>query len=197
MGPGGLPGHCVLRSDRFGRAEGPSSGRFPHPDRFAVIVLVLAWLWFGGDQRAVLRTRRSGLLVTATCVFLALAVASLLLDAGRIIDLSDFQLAEKHFARLGSFLVPARGSRSPRCGLRMCAGFAELSDRAGALMSIGMLVERRTGYNVFYELEPRDSRADRQRRGVADRHSPGVRLRRSGHCRGPHEAIPSPLRRCS
>src|ERR1700689_2777946 len=23
-----------------------------HPDRFAVIGLVLAWLWFGGDQRA-------------------------------------------------------------------------------------------------------------------------------------------------
>ena len=35
-------------------------------------------------------------------------------------------------------------------------------------MSIGMLVERRTGYNIFYELEPRNPRADRQRRTVAD-----------------------------
>jgi hypothetical protein len=31
------------------------------PDRFAIGGLVLAWVWFGGDQRAFLRTRRSKL----------------------------------------------------------------------------------------------------------------------------------------
>src|SRR5271155_4511711 len=30
-------------------------------DRFAIVLLVLAWLWLGGDQRAFLRTRRSKL----------------------------------------------------------------------------------------------------------------------------------------
>src|SRR5271169_3856196 len=56
-------------------------------DRFAVIVLVVAWVCFGGDQRAFVRTRRSKLFVGAACTFLALAVASLLLDAPRIINL--------------------------------------------------------------------------------------------------------------
>ena len=58
-------------------------------DRFAVIVLVLAWFWLGGDQRAFLRTRRSKLYVTAATVFLVLAVASLLFDVVRIVDLGD------------------------------------------------------------------------------------------------------------
>jgi hypothetical protein len=118
-------------------------------DRFAVIVLVLAWLWFGGDQRAFLRTRRSKLYATAAGVFLALAVASLLLDAGRIINLSDFQLAEKSFARLGSFLVV---SWFVLTALRFedVRGFASYLIGLATLVAIGMLVERHTGYNVFY-----------------------------------------------
>ena len=64
-------------------------------DRFAVIVLVLTWLWFGGDQRAFLRTRRSKLYVTAVCMFLLVTVASILLDAPRIINLGEFQLSGK------------------------------------------------------------------------------------------------------
>jgi len=90
------------------------------PDRFAIGGLVLAWVWFGGDQRAFLRTRRSKLYVTAAVVFLTLAIASLLLDAGRIINLNDWTLAEKRFALLGSFLI------------------------------LGMIIERQTGYNIFY-----------------------------------------------
>ena len=83
-------------------------------DRFAIVGLVFAWFCFGGDQRAFLRTRRSKLYVGAACVFLALAVASLLLDAGRIINIGDFNLAEKRFALLGvvpdPVLVHAHGA---------------------------------------------------------------------------------------
>ena len=86
-------------------------------DRFAVIGLVLVWLLARGDQRAFLHTRRSKLFASAACVFLALAVASLLLDAGRIVNLGDFQLAEKRFALLGSsWCWP--GSPSRRCASR-------------------------------------------------------------------------------
>jgi hypothetical protein len=120
------------------------------PDRFAIIILILAWMWFGGDQRAFLRTRRSKLFVTAACIFLVLAVASLLLDAGRIVNIGDFKLAEKRFALLGSFFV--------LCWFTMTAlrfedvrGFATYLIGLGSVMSIGMLIERRTGYNVFYE----------------------------------------------
>lgn len=119
-------------------------------DRFAIILLVLVWLWHGGDQRAFLRTRRSKLFVTAAVIFLAVAVASLLLDAGRIVNLGDFKLAEKRFALLGSFLIL---SWFVLTALRFedVRGFATYLIGLATLMSIGMLVERQTGYNVFYE----------------------------------------------
>ncbi len=118
-------------------------------DRFAVIGLVLAWFWFGGDQRAFLRTRRSKLFVTAACLFLALAVASLLLDVGRIINLGDLELAGKRFALLGSFLV---FSWFVLTALRFedVRGFATYLIGLATMMSVGMLIERRTGYNIFY-----------------------------------------------
>jgi hypothetical protein len=119
-------------------------------DRFAVILLVLAWVWFGGDQRAFLRTPRSKVFVTAACVFLALAVTSLLLDVGRIVNLGDLQLAGKRFALLGSFLI--------LCWFAMTAlrfedvrGFTTYLIGLATMMSIAMIVERRTGFNFFYE----------------------------------------------
>jgi hypothetical protein len=120
-------------------------------DRFAVIVLVLAWVWFGGDQRAFLRTRRSKLYVTAACVFLVLAVASLLFDVGRIANLGDVQLAVKRFALLGSFLILSWFTLT---ALRFedVRGFATYLIGLATIMSVGMLIERRTGYNIFYSL---------------------------------------------
>lgn len=120
-------------------------------DRFAVIVLVLAWLWFGGDQRAFVRTRRSKLFVGAACAFLVVAVASLFADAPRIINLGELQLAEKRFALLGSFLIL---SWFVLTALRFedVRGFMTYLIGLASLMSIGLLVERHTGYNVFYEL---------------------------------------------
>jgi hypothetical protein len=127
-----------------------SLGVDSRPDRFVVIVMVLAWFWFGGDQRAFLRTRRSKLFVTAACVFLAIAVASLLLDAPRIVNMGQFQLAEKRFGLLGSFLVISWFTLT---ALRFedLRGFASYLIGLAVLMSIGMIVERHTGYNVFYE----------------------------------------------
>ncbi len=120
-------------------------------DRFAIVGLVLAWLVFGGDQRAFLRTRRSKLYVGAACAFLVLAVASLLTDAGRIVNISDFTLAEKRFGLLGSFLVLSWFTLT---ALRFedVRGFATYLIGLGTVMSVGMLVERHTGYNVFYEV---------------------------------------------
>ncbi len=119
-------------------------------DRFGVIALILGWLWFGGDQRAFLRTRRSKLYATAACAFLALAVASLLLDSGRIVNLGDFKLAEKRFALLGSFLIL---SWFVLTALRFedVRGFATYLIGLATMTSIGMLIERHTGYNIFYE----------------------------------------------
>lgn len=120
-------------------------------DRFAVIGLVLSWFWFGGDQRAFLRTPRSKLYVTAVCIFLGLAIASLMLDVGRVVHLGELELSGKRFALLGSFLI---FSWFALTALRFedVRGFGTYLIGLGMLMSIGMLVERRTGYNVFYEV---------------------------------------------
>jgi hypothetical protein len=118
-------------------------------DRFAIVGLVIAWFCFGGDQRAFLRTRRSKLYVGAACVFLALAVASLLLDAGRIVNIGDFDLAEKRFGLLGSFLVLSWFTLT---ALRFedLRGFATYLIGLGAVTAFGILIERHTGYNAFY-----------------------------------------------
>lgn len=120
-----------------------------HIDRFAIAAIVFAWIWFGGDQRGFLGTRRSKLYVTAACVYLIVAVVSLLFDAPRIINLGDFDLAGKRFALLGSFLVLSWFALT---ALRFedVRGFTSYLIGLGTLTAVGLIVERRTGYNVFY-----------------------------------------------
>ncbi len=120
-------------------------------DRFAIVGLVLAWFFFGGDQRAFLRTRRSKLYVGATCAFLAFAVASLLLDSSRIINIGDFNLAEKRFALLGSFVILSWFTLT---ALRFedVRGFSTYLIGLASVTAIGMLIERHTGENIFYNL---------------------------------------------
>jgi hypothetical protein len=120
-----------------------------HIDRFFIVGLVLAWIWLGGDQRAFLGTRRSKLFVSAICIYLTLAVSSLLLDAPRIINLGDLKLSGKQFAVLLSFLVI--------CWFVLTAlryedvrGFASFLIGLGTMMAVGMIIERRTGYSIFF-----------------------------------------------
>jgi hypothetical protein len=119
------------------------------PDRFAIGGLVLAWIWFGGDQRAFLRNRRSKLYVSAAVVFVTLAVASLLFDAGRIINLDNFTLAEKRFGLLFSFLILSWFTLT---ALRFedVRGFSSYLLGLATMMAFGMIIERQTGYNIFY-----------------------------------------------
>jgi len=123
---------------------------YSNPDRFAVIGLLLAWFWLGGDQRAIMRSRRPKLFVFAACVFLVIAVASVLFDASRIINLGEFPLVERRFALLLSFLVVSWFALT---ALRFedLRGFVTYLIWLAVLMSIGMIAERHTGYNVFYE----------------------------------------------
>jgi hypothetical protein len=118
-------------------------------DRFAIVGMVFAWIFFGGDQRAFLRTRRSKLYCAAACVFLAIAVASLLLDAGRIVNVGQIGLASKRFALLLSFLTLSWFTLT---ALRFAdvRGFASYLIGLATIMALGMLIERHTGYNVFY-----------------------------------------------
>jgi hypothetical protein len=122
-----------------------------HLDRFVVIVLLVAWIWLGGDQRTLARSRRSKLFVFAAGLFTALAVASLLLDSATIINLGDFTLAEKRLSLLLAFLVISWFTMT---ALRVedLRGMSTYLVWLGAIMAVGILVERRTGYNVFYSI---------------------------------------------
>jgi hypothetical protein len=82
-------------------------------------------------------------------VFFALAIASLLLDSGRIVNLGDFTLAEKRFGLLASFLALSWFTLT---ALRFedLRGFTSYLIGLGAMMAVGMVIERRTGYNIFY-----------------------------------------------
>jgi hypothetical protein len=118
-------------------------------DRFAIVGMVFAWICFGGDQRAFLRTRRSKLYAGAAFVFFAVAVASLLLGSPRILNVGEFSLAEKRFGLLGSFLVLSWFTLT---ALRFedLRGFSTYLIGLATFMALGMIVERHTGYNVFY-----------------------------------------------
>jgi hypothetical protein len=120
-----------------------------HIDRFAIVILVAAWFWFGGDQRAFMRTRRSKLFVTAVCVFLVLAVASDLFDAHRLINLNEMKLPLKQFALFLSYVTVGWFALT---ALRFedLEGMTRWLIVLGTLTALGMVLERRTGYNVFY-----------------------------------------------
>ena len=122
-----------------------------HIDRFAVVLMVLAWIVFGGDKRTFASPRRSKLFVGAAFAFTAIAVASLLFDAPRIVNLGQLTLAEKHFATLLSYLVVGWFALTAlrRVDLR---GFASYLIGLACITSLGVLIERRTGYNAFYNL---------------------------------------------
>ena len=118
-------------------------------DRFVVLILVSAWMWFGGDQRALFRTRRSKLYMASAMVFLGIAVASILFDATRLINIGQFGLSQRVFAQLASFFIVGWFALT---ALRYedLRGFCSFLIGMGVFLSLGMIVERKTGYNIFY-----------------------------------------------
>jgi fumarate reductase subunit D len=118
-------------------------------DRFVVLILVCAWMWFGGDQRALHRTRRSKLYMVSALVFLGIAVASILFDATRLINIGQFGLSQRVFAQLASFFIVGWFALT---ALRYedLRGFCSFLIGMAVFLSVGMIVERKTGYNIFY-----------------------------------------------
>jgi hypothetical protein len=122
-----------------------------HLDRFAIVVVMLIWFVLRGDQRTVWRSSRSKLFVAAVAIFWAVLIAGLIVGSGRIIRLNEWTLAQKQIALIASFFVIgwfALSALRPQ-DLR---GFSTYLIGLGTLLAVGMLVESRTGYNVFYSV---------------------------------------------
>ncbi|MHB1568836.1 MAG: O-antigen ligase family protein [Solirubrobacteraceae bacterium] len=122
-----------------------------HIDRFAVTVLVGAWLWFGGDQRTFANPRRSKLFAGAATIYVVIAVAGLVLHGPRIVNLGEFTPGIKGLATLMSFIVVGWFALTAvrHEDLR---GFANLLTALGCVTAVGVVIERRLGYNAFYTL---------------------------------------------
>lgn len=120
-------------------------------DRAAVIVMVFLWMLLGGDQRTVWRSSRSKGYVAAAAIFIAVLVAGVLAGSPRIIRLGEFNLVQKQVALIASFLVVgwfALTALRPRD----LGGFSTYLMVLGTVFAVGVLVESRTGYNVFYSV---------------------------------------------
>lgn len=120
-------------------------------DRFAVIAILLLWILLRGDERSVWRSRRSKLYVGAVAIFWAVLIAGLIADSARIIRLDELTLAQKQFALIASYFVLgwfALTALRPQD----LSGFSTYLIGLGALLAVGMLIESRTGYNVFYSV---------------------------------------------
>ena len=130
------------------RVHLPFNSKF---DRFAVMAMVGAWVVLGGDQRTFWRSRRFRHYAAALALFVAIAIASLLADSFRVINLNQWTLAQKQIAVLISF---AAASWFAMTALRPedLKGLSALIIVLGIVLALGMLVESRTGYNVFYEV---------------------------------------------
>jgi O-antigen ligase len=126
----------------------PFDSRF---DRAAVLVMILCWILFGGDQNTIAGRRRPKLFVGVTAAFVGLAVLSVLAGSGRIIRMGEFNLAEKQLILFGSYLAVAWFAMT---ALRVedLRGMCRYLVGLATAMSVGMLIEARTGYNVFYEV---------------------------------------------
>lgn len=118
-------------------------------DRFAIVALVLAWMLFGGDRRP--RGRRPAAFLVAAGVWVAVAFLSLVVNVPRVIRLGEFELSQKQLALLVAFGVFAWFATAALRPSELRA-FSVLTVVLGTICAIGVIVERKTGYNAFYEI---------------------------------------------
>lgn len=119
-------------------------------DRFFVAVMVAAWVArgvFGGNQGVVrLRTRGWAVGITA---FSFVAIASIAVNVSRITNLGEWDFAVKKLAVLiGLVAVFAIFTLTIR--VAELRSFSKLIVILAVITALGTVVEKKTGYNVFY-----------------------------------------------
>lgn len=118
-------------------------------DRVALIAVAFLWIVLGGDRRRA--GRRPAWFLGAVGTFIALAFVSLLVNAPRVVRLGELDLAQKKLALLLAFGLFAWFAISAMRPSELRA-FSVLTVWLASLCALGVIVERRTGFNVFYEV---------------------------------------------
>lgn len=124
----------------------------PTIDRFALSGVICAWIlvaWLGRPPP--MRVEHPQLFMWATVTFLSIALLSLVMNASDVASHDLFGLAQNRLALLFSFVVLGWFTvAAMRPG--ELANFSLLLIVLASVMAVGIIWERRTGYNVFYSL---------------------------------------------
>ncbi|UGS37744.1 hypothetical protein [Capillimicrobium parvum] len=117
-------------------------------DRFAIAALIAGWVLFGGDRRP--RGRRPPWFLGAIAVFVGVAFTSLIVNLPRVIRLGELDLSQRQLALLVAFALFAWFAVAAMRPSEL-RGFSVLTVVLASICALGVVVERKTGYNAFYE----------------------------------------------
>jgi hypothetical protein len=120
----------------------------PKIDRFAIGGVVVLWVLCGGDPRP--RGRRPMWFLGTLGTFLGLAFLSVIVNAPRVIRLGEFDLVQKKLGLLVAFGLFAWFAVAAMRPSELRA-FSVFTVCLATLCALGVLVERKTGFNAFYE----------------------------------------------
>jgi hypothetical protein len=123
----------------------------PHVDRYVLAAIVGIWIIVAALGRPLgVRVERNGLFLGATGLFVSLALLSVVLNVADITSHDLFSLTQNRVALLLSFVFFAcfavAALRPAELG-----NFSILLVVLATLTALGVIWERRTGFNVFYD----------------------------------------------
>lgn len=120
------------------------------PDRLLIVAMVMA-IVFGAHPRVRARARRLSGVECAVLLYAAVALLSVVVNAGRLYRLDYFTFVEKGMLQLLSyvvfFFIVVKAVRASEIRV-----FSRLILWLSCATSLGTIIESRTGYNVFYTL---------------------------------------------
>jgi hypothetical protein len=124
----------------------------PHVDRYVLVAIVVVWIIVAMLGRPLgVRVERSWLFLGATGLFVSLALLSVVLNVADITTHDLLNLTQNRLALLLSFVFFACFAVSALRPAEL-QNFSILLVVLATLTAVGVLWERRTGFNAFYDL---------------------------------------------
>lgn len=124
----------------------------PLLDRYVLAGVIGAWIlvaWLG--RSLAVRTERPMLFLAATVVFVSVALLSIVMNIADIASHDLFGLAQNRLAILLSFVIFAWFTTAAMRPAEL-GNFSVLLVVLATIAAVGVIWERRTGFNIFYDL---------------------------------------------